>query len=124
MFSLFGLIALVLAAVGLYSVIAYDVAQRTHELGVRVALGAQAIDVLRLIVGEGVRVGVAGVVVGGTIAFWAARWIKPLLFDGSARDPWVFGSVVITLLSVSIVASLLPATRATRADPNTALRAE
>jgi hypothetical protein len=89
MFSLFGLIALVLAAMGLYSVIAYDVAQRTHELGVRVALGAQAIDVLRLIVGEGVRVGVAGVVVGGTIAFWAARWIKPLLFDGSARDPWV-----------------------------------
>ena len=124
MFSLFGLLALVLAAVGLYSVIAYDVAQRTHELGVRVALGAQATDVLRLIVGEGVRVGIAGVVVGGTIAFWAARWIKPLLFDGAARDPWVFGAVVVTLLSVSIVASLLPAARATRADPNTALRAE
>ena len=124
MFSLFGLLALVLAAMGLYSVIAYDVAQRTHELGVRVALGAQATDVLRLIVGEGVRVGIAGVVVGGSIALWAARWIKPLLFDGAARDPWVFGAVVVTLLSVSIVASLLPAARATRADPNTALRAE
>ena len=79
---------------------------------------------MRLIVGEGVRVGIAGVVVGGAIALWAARWIKPLLFDGAARDPWVFGAVVVTLLSVSIVASLLPAARATRADPNTALRAE
>ena len=124
MFSLFGLLALVLAGVGLYSVIAYDVAQRRHELGVRVALGAQARDVLRLIVGEGVRVGLAGVLVGGTFAFWAARWVKPLLFESSANDPWVFGGVVLTLLSVSLVASLLPATRATRADPNSALRAD
>src|SRR5678809_7172 len=103
MFVTFGVLALVLAAVGLYSVIAYDVAQRTHELGVRVALGAQAKDVLRLVVGEGFRVGVAGVVVGGTIAFWAARWIKPLLFDGTARDPFVFGAVVIALLSVCLL---------------------
>jgi ABC-type lipoprotein release transport system permease subunit len=79
---------------------------------------------LSLIVGEGVRVGVVGVVVGGTVALWAARWIKPLLFDGVARDPWVFGAVVLTLMSVSVVASLLPASRATRADPNAALRAE
>ena len=124
MFSLFGLLALVLAGVGLYSVIAYDVAQRRHELGVRVALGAQSRDVLRLIVGEGVRVGIAGVIVGGTIAFWAARWVKPLLFESSAHDPWVFVGVALTLLSVSVVASLLPATKATRADPNAALRAE
>jgi predicted permease len=124
LFWLLGLLALVVAALGLYSVIAYDVAQRTHELGVRVALGAQSKDVLRLIVGEGVRVGVVGVAVGGTIALWAGRWIKPLLFDGAARDPWVFGAVVVTLLSVSVVASLLPATRATRTDPNSALRAE
>ena len=124
LFSVFGLIALVLAGLGLYSVIAYDVAQRTHELGVRVALGARATDVVRLVVGEGLRVGVAGVAFGGLVAFWAARWIKPLLFDGAARDPVVFGAVVVALLSVTVVASLLPTARAMRADPSVALRAD
>ena len=93
MFSAFGLLALVLAAIGLYSVIAYNVAQRTHELGVRMALGAQRADLLRLVVIEGLRLGVAGVVIGGAIAFAASRWLAPLLFNESARDPAVYAVV-------------------------------
>src|SRR5262249_14409822 len=80
MFTVFGGLALVLAAIGLYSVIAYNVAQRAHELGVRVALGAQATDVVRLVVSDGLRFGVAGIVIGGGIALAAARWVGPLLF--------------------------------------------
>ena len=76
-----------LAAIGLYSVIAYNVAQRTHEMGVRVALGAQSGDVVRLVVGEGVRLGASAWRIGAAIALGAARWIKPLLFDESPRDP-------------------------------------
>ena len=98
MFVAFGVLALALAAIGLYSVIAYNVVQRTHELGVRVALGAQTGDVVRLVVGEGVRLGAIGVAIGAAIAFGAARWVKPLLFDESPRDPVVFAAVTLVLL--------------------------
>src|SRR5439155_26299620 len=81
MFAAFGSLALILAAIGLYSVIAYNVVQRTHELGVRVAFGAKVADVIRLILSEGLRVAVAGVVIGGVIALWAGRWVAPLLFE-------------------------------------------
>jgi predicted permease len=124
MFSVFGALALLLAAVGLYSVIAYGVTQRTHELGVRVALGARTADVLRLVVGEGLRVAVAGVSVGAVVALWAGRWLAPLLFNVSPRDPSVFAAVTAALLVVALAASLLPALRATRVDPATALRAD
>jgi predicted permease len=124
MFSAFGLLALVLAAIGLYSVIAYNVAQRTHELGVRMALGAQRADVLRLVVWEGVRFGVAGVVIGGAIAFAAGRWLAPLLFEQSPRDPAVYAVVAVTLLAVSVAASWLPALRAAHVEPTRALRYE
>jgi ABC-type antimicrobial peptide transport system permease subunit len=124
MFTAFGALALVLSAVGLYAVIAHNVAQRTHELGVRVALGAQTPDVIRLVVGEGLRLGGAGIAVGVVIALAAAPWIAPLLFEQSARDPMVFGAVTIVLLAVAVAASGLPARRATRVDPNIALRAE
>jgi ABC-type antimicrobial peptide transport system permease subunit len=124
MFVAFGALALLLAALGLYSVIAYNVVQRTHELGVRIALGAQVGDVLGLVVGQGVRLGVAGIVIGGIIAFSAARWLKPLLFQQSARDPAVYAPVAAVLLAVAVVASYLPARRAARVDPNVALRAE
>ena len=123
-FGLFGALALLLAAVGLYSVIAYNVAQRAHELGVRIALGAQVGDVLRLVVGQGVRLGVIGLAIGATIAFSAARWLKPLLFQESARDPAVYALVAAVLLAVAVLASYLPARRAARLDPNLALRAE
>ena len=124
MFTAFGVLALVLAAVGLYSVIAYGVTQRTHELGVRVALGAQIADVLRLVVSEGVRLGAIGIALGGALALWGVRWLAPLLFDVPARDPWVFAIVGATLLLVAVLASLLPAWRASRVDPSVALRVE
>ena len=124
MFSAFGLLALVLAAIGLYSVIAYNVAQRTHELGVRMALGAQRSDVLRLVVSEGLRLGVAGVVIGGAIALAAGRWLAPLLFNESPRDPVVYGAVAVALVAVSMAASWLPARRAASVEPTRALRYE
>jgi putative ABC transport system permease protein len=124
MFVAFGALALVLAAIGLYSVIAYAVAQRTHELGVRIALGAGVRDVLRMIVGQGVAFAVAGIAIGSVIALWAGRWVEPLLFAQSARDPMVFLTVAAVLLFVAIAATLRPAIRATRVDPTVALRAE
>ena len=124
MFGAFGGLALLIAAVGLYSVISYGVAQRTRELGVRVALGARAADVLRLVVGEGVRVAAAGVALGALGALAAGRFVAPLLFDTSPRDPLVFGGVTLALLLVALVASLVPARRASRVDPMVALRSE
>ncbi len=124
MFLAFGGLALVLAAIGLYSVIAYDVAQRTHELGVRIALGARLGDVVRMVVRDGLRIALTGVVIGGIIALWAGRWIAPLLFDQSPRDPLIFGAVTAVLIGVAVLASALPALRAARVNPSVALRAE
>jgi predicted permease len=123
-FTAFGALALLLAAVGLYSVIAYNVAQRRQELAVRVALGASTGNVMRLVVGEGLRFAVSGAVVGGALALLAGRWIAPLLFDQSPRDPVVFGTVAGALVVVAVLASAIPAFRGARADPNLALRAE
>ncbi len=124
MFGAFGVLALLLSAVGLYSVIAYNVAQRTHELGVRVALGARTGDVVRLVLGEGVRVAVVGISLGLLAALWAGRYVAALLFEISPRDPTVLGVVSVALLAVAVAASLVPALRASRVDPNLALRAE
>lgn len=124
MFVVFGLLALTLAAVGLYSVIAYSVVQRTHEMGVRIALGAQIRDVVSLVVGQGLRHGVAGILIGTVISIGAARWVKPLLFNESPRDPTIYAIVIAMLLTVAITASLIPARRAARVDPNVALRSE
>jgi putative ABC transport system permease protein len=124
MFVAFGALALVLAAIGLYSVIAYAVAQRTHELGVRIALGASIGDVRRMIVGQGLAFAVAGVLLGSLIALWAGKWVEPLLFAQKARDPLVFAVVTAVLLVVAVVATLRPAMRATRVDPTVALRSD
>lgn len=124
MFAVFGLLALVLAAIGLYSVIAYNVAQRTHEMGVRVALGAQARNVIGLVVREGLVIVVPGVVLGAAIALVASRWLQPLLFETSAKDPPVMVSVALTLVIVAAIASWIPALRAARVDPSEALRAD
>ena len=124
MFVVFGVLALTLAAVGLYSVIAYSVVQRTHEMGVRIALGAQIRDVVSLVVGQGLRHGIAGIIIGCAISIGAARWIKPLLFDESPRDPAIYAIVTVVLLAVAVAASLIPAQRAARVDPNVALRSE
>jgi ABC-type antimicrobial peptide transport system permease subunit len=124
MFLALGGLALILAAIGLYSVIAYDVAQRTHELGVRIALGARVADVIRLVVASGLKVALVGMAVGGMAALAAGRWIAPLLFDQSPHDPAVFGAVTSVLVAVAALACAFPALRASRVDPNEALRAE
>ncbi len=124
MFVAFGVLALVLAAIGLYSVIAYNVAQRTHELGVRRALGAQSSDVVRLVVTDGLRLAAIGVAIGVAGALWAGKWVKPLLFNVSPKDPWVFVIVATTLVGVAVAASWIPALRASRVDANVALRTE
>ena len=124
MFVAFGGLALIVAAVGLYGVIAYNVAQRLHELGVRVALGAQGSDVVRLVVGQGVRYATTGVVLGAAVAMAIAPRVQALLFEQSARDARVFVLVGLVLTVVAIVASAIPARRATRVDPNVVLRAE
>ena len=124
MFVAFGGLALVVAAIGLYAVIGYNVTQRMHELGVRIALGAQSGDVVRLVISQGMRFALAGTTVGAVLALWAARFVEPLLFQQSARDPIVFVGVALILLLVAAAASTAPALRATRADPNQTLRAE
>ncbi|HUF25790.1 MAG TPA: ABC transporter permease [Gemmatimonadaceae bacterium] len=124
MFTAFGLLALALAAVGLYSVMAYSVAQRTHEMGVRMALGAGGGDVVRLVLGEGLRIAGLGIALGALIAIVAGRRVAGLLYDVAPNDPRVFGVVVATLLVIAAVASMIPALRASRVDPITALRAE
>ena len=124
MFGTYGALALLLAAIGIYSVIAYNVSQRTHELGVRVAFGAQVRDVVRLVLGEGLRLTIAGVVIGGAVALYAGRWVKPLLFNVQPTDPIVFGAVIAVLLLAATLASLIPAIRAARVDPNVALRSD
>jgi predicted permease len=124
MFVAFGGLALLVAAVGLYGVIAYNVVQRMHELGVRVALGAQAGDIVRLVMGQGIAFAAIGVAIGTGVALLAARWIEPLLYQEPARDPVVFAIVGATIGVIAILASAIPTLRATRADPNVALRSD
>lgn len=124
MFGLFGLLGLLVAALGLYSVIAHDVSQRAHEIGVRMALGARRDDVARLVVGSGLRQALGGVAIGITIAWIVSVRLADLLFHTSSRDPVIYAAVVVLLLLVALVASLLPARRASRVDPVTVLRGD
>lgn len=124
MFSMFGIVALVLASVGVYGVIAYSVSQRTQEIGVRVALGAQPSDVIRLIVRSGAMLALAGIAIGLVGAFGVTRVIQSLLVDVSSTDALSFIGVTLFLGAVALLASYIPARRATRVDPLTALRAE
>jgi ABC-type antimicrobial peptide transport system permease subunit len=124
MFTVFGALALIVAAVGLYSVTSYGVAQRTQELGVRVALGAEARDVVRLVLAEGLRLSAVALAFGIAAALLAGRYVAPLLFETSPRDPSVLAAVAAVLLVTSVAASALPALRAARVDPNRALRDE
>jgi putative ABC transport system permease protein len=123
-FTAFGLLALLLAAVGLYSVLAFSLAQRTHEFGVRVALGAQSSDLVRLAVSKGLVPTMGGIGVGLFLAVVLGRFVESLLFNVSPRDPSILGGVCGILLGASIVASLLPALRASRVHPATVLRTE
>jgi predicted permease len=124
LFTTFGLLALVVAAVGLYGVIAYDVAQRRHEIGVRIALGARSRDVLAIVARQGLGFVAAAVALGVLVALAVARWIQPLLYGESAKDPVAYAVVSAIMIVVALVASVVPAARAARVDPNIALRAE
>jgi predicted permease len=123
-FGMFGAIALLLASVGLYGVIAYGVSQRTHEIGVRIALGARSGDVIRLVLGQGMRLAVVGIVIGLAGAFGVTRVIQSQLWGVSATDPVSFAGIATLLAAIAALASWLPARRATRVDPITALRDE
>ncbi len=122
MFGAFAMIALVLAAVGVYGVISYAVSQRTQEIGVRVALGAQRSDVLRLIVAQGARLGGIGVAIGLVGALLVTRFLRTLLFGVSPFDFWSFVGVSLVLTAIALVASFVPARRAAKVDPVEALR--
>jgi putative ABC transport system permease protein len=123
-FTAFGMLALFLSALGLYAALSFSVAQRTHEIGVRVAIGARRSDVIRLVVGDSVRVALAGIIAGMAISLAAGRWIGNLLFDVSPYDPVVIAIVGSSLLATALLAALIPSWRATRVDPVTALRAD
>jgi putative ABC transport system permease protein len=121
---LFGLVSLVLASVGTYGVVSYAVSQRTRELGVRIALGASSEDVLRLTMSEGLLVSIMGVAAGLVGAYGLGRYLAGMLFSVKASDPATFCAVALLLLTVAFLANLIPAIRATRVDPITALRFE
>ncbi|HEX2311432.1 MAG TPA: FtsX-like permease family protein, partial [Vicinamibacterales bacterium] len=119
-----GVIGLLLAIMGLYAVVSYAVARRTHEIGVRVALGAGAGDVVRLVVREGLRLTITGVVIGLAVSLGLGALLSRVLYGVKPVDAGVFAGVTALLLGVSALACYLPARRATRVDPMVALRAE
>jgi putative ABC transport system permease protein len=122
--TFFGALALLLTAIGIYGVLAYSVAQRRHEMGVRMALGAPATDILMLVVGQGMRLVLIGLVLGFVTSLASTRLIESLLFGTSVRDPFTLATVTLLLTMVALLACYLPARRASRVDPLIVLRCE
>ena len=122
--GLFAVLAVLLASVGIYGVMSYSVAQRTREIGIRIALGARRADVLQMTVKQGLKLVVAGMMLGLLAAFLLTRVMASLLFGISATDPITFVGISLVLLAVAILASYVPALRATKVDPIVALRAQ
>ncbi|MEP6779408.1 MAG: FtsX-like permease family protein, partial [Gemmatimonadaceae bacterium] len=124
MFSAAGLLALLVAAVGVYSSISYSMSQRSHEMGVRIALGANVKNIAQLVVRDGVRSVAIGVGLGIVASLMLSQFVSALLYNTSPRDPVVLSVSAITLLLVAVSACLIPAMRAARVDPLTAMRTE
>ena len=122
--SIFSAAGLLMAAVGVYGVMSYAVQQRTQELGVRMALGAQASNLRNMVIGQGMLLAGAGLVVGMSASFWLTRFLASLLFEVKAWDPLTFLVTPLVLAAVALCAVWIPAQRATRVDPITALRLE
>jgi putative ABC transport system permease protein len=120
----FGLLALLISAIGLFGVMSYSVSRRTHEIGIRLALGARPRNILRLIAGQGLKLTLIGLALGLAGAFTLTRLMSPLLYGVSAVDPSTFILIFLLLLCVALLACWLPARRATRVDPLIALRCE
>jgi putative ABC transport system permease protein len=124
MMTVLGVVALVLACVGVYGVMAYAVEERTHEIGIRLALGAGAASVLRMVIGRSVLVTAVGLAIGLTVSMMLARFLSKLIFGVSAMDWMTFGGVSAALTAAALIASYIPARRATRVDPMLVLRNE
>jgi ABC-type antimicrobial peptide transport system permease subunit len=122
--SLFGALALLLSCIGLYGLMAYEVSRRTHEIGIRVALGARSADVLRLVIGQGLALAATGAAIGIAAALGVTRFLSSILYGVKPADPLTFAAVTFCLVAIALLACYIPARRAMQVDPMVALRYE